>query len=378
MSAHNHSKGPFPYKPGISRRNFLQVAGLAAAGAFLAGCKPKQEEVITPLISGKGSGKTQARVAIAKAKTYDRDLIDRQVSEMLDQLGGMSQVVKSGDTVAIKPNLTGGTSSAKVPGYSPVDSFVTHPEVVRALVKQVKSAGAKEIFIVESVYEWASYKDWGYETIAQDTGAKLIDLNDIKPFDKYDETTVKDNYIYPSFLFNKILNNIDVFMSVSKMKNHYNAGVTHTIKNNMGLVPYAFYRLNPGDSYRSAIHGQENETRQRLPRVLIDLNRARPVNFSLIDGVMTAEAGEGPWIATFPPIQPGVLFAGINPVSTDAVATAAMGFDPTSDYPNAPFIRGDNHLNLAYSKGLGTNRLDEIEVVGASIDEVRTQFHAAE
>ena len=42
--------------------------------------------------------------------------------------------------------------------------------------------------------------------------------------------------------------------------------------------------------------------------------------------------------------------------------------------PSAPFLRGDNYLNMAYELGLGANRLEKVEVVGASIDEVRFEF----
>jgi uncharacterized protein (DUF362 family) len=108
--------------------------------------------------------------------------------------------------------------------------------------------------------------------------------------------------------------------------------------------------------------------------VIIDLNNARPIHLGVIDGVMTSEAGEGPWIPAMTPIQPGLLFAGKDPVATDAVATAAMDFDPTAEYPNVPFVHGDNHLNIAASLGMGTNRLDEIKVVGASIDDVKMKF----
>jgi hypothetical protein len=51
-----------------------------------------------------------------------------------------------------------------------------------------------------------------------------------------------------------------------------------------------------------------------------------------------------------------------------------MGHDPTGDYPNSPFVRCDNHIHLAAGAGLGTNRLDEIEVRGMQINEVMTQF----
>ena len=70
----------------------------------------------------------------------------------------------------------------------------------------------------------------------------------------------------------------------------------------------------------------------------------------------------------------GILLAGKDPVATDAVATATMSFDPTIEYPTSPFLHADNHLNIAHSLGLGTNVLSEINVVGATIDEVKKKF----
>jgi hypothetical protein len=51
-----------------------------------------------------------------------------------------------------------------------------------------------------------------------------------------------------------------------------------------------------------------------------------------------------------------------------------MGFEPTAEPPTPPFLRGDNYLKLAHELGLGTNRLEEIDVVGASIDDVHCEF----
>jgi uncharacterized protein (DUF362 family) len=364
----------------VTRRDFLRlagaVAGATALGAMAAGCQaePPAQEVTVPA----SSGNPQARVAITKATEYKEEEIDQLVFELIDQLGGLGDVVKSGDTVAIKVNLTGGTKSGLIPGYAAVDTFVTHPLVVKALIKQAQANGAREVFIVESVYEWESYKLWGYEEIAEDTGAKLIDLNKADPYTDFIEATVGDgSFVYPSFTFNQLLKDVDVFMSVSKMKNHYLAGVTHTMKNLYGLVPYRFYRLNPQDTYRSAFHGSEAQQRTRVPRIIVDINRARPIHFSLIDAIKTTEGGEGPWIATINPIQPGLLVAGKNMVATDAVATALMTHDPVGNYPDVPFIRCDNHLNIAAAMGLGSNKLEDIEVVGEEIEKVRVKFSHA-
>jgi uncharacterized protein (DUF362 family) len=74
------------------------------------------------------------------------------------------------------------------------------------------------------------------------------------------------------------------------------------------------------------------------------------------------------------PVAPGALVAGKNPVATDAVSAAVMGFDPAAVYPSAPFLRCDNHLALADAMGLGPHRLEEIEVVGTAIEDVRYEF----
>ncbi len=80
------------------------------------------------------------------------------------------------------------------------------------------------------------------------------------------------------------------------------------MKNLVGTVPLAFYQLN-NDGYRTALHGPGDEYSRRLPRVIVDLNRARPIHFALIDGIRTSEGGEGPWIEGWNPKKANVLIA---------------------------------------------------------------------
>ncbi len=358
------------HKRKLARRDFLRAAGTAAVGALATGCRPR----------ATGPARTddyKVKVAIAQATDYTPDLIRKRVRDLLDGIGGLSDVISTGDRVAIKVNLTGGVSVKPLAGISPVESYVTHPEVVRALCGFVRDAGAREVFIVEAVYEWASYTQWGYEELAAagGVGATLVDLSQPDPYSDFAVTPVPDDhFVYERFTFNRLLEEIDVFISVAKMKCHYCCGVTHTMKNLIGLVPVRFYTLTPADKYRSGFHGTKEQMPTRLPGVILDLNRARPVHLGLIDGIKTTEGGEGPWIKTLAPVQANVLLASKDPVAVDAVATAVMGFDPTADMPDSPFFRARNHLNMAYDLGLGTNRLQEIAIVGPAIADVRTQF----
>jgi len=321
------------------------------------------------------AGNAAAQVAIGYANDYTPRRIYEQVRGLLDGLGGLGDVVSAGDRVAIKVNLTGGLYFQPPEGLLATESYLTHPEVIRALCQLLRDAGTREIYVVEAVFDDQSYKVFGYEQVAEDVGATLIDLNRPDPYDDLGSVAVGEGWqIYSEFAFHHILQEVDAFVSVAKVKCHYNAGVTHAMKNLVGLVPARNYALEPSHWWRSALHGHsEEETRSRLPRVILDLNRARPIDLALLDGVMTGEGGEAPR-GSFNPVSPGVLLAGKDAVATDAVATAVMGFDPTVEPPNAPFLRGDNYLNMATESGLGTNRLEEIDVVGLSIEDVVYPF----
>jgi uncharacterized protein (DUF362 family) len=319
-----------------------------------------------------------SQVAIAQATSYDRRLVRQQVQALLDELGGVSDLIRPGDRVAIKVNLTGGTGVPPLPGVPAIESYITHPEVVRALGELLRDAGAGQLYIVEAVYDGGSYPLWGYEEVAGSLDATLIDLNAPHPYTDFVSAPVgKDWFIYQEYTLNPILREINAFVSVAKMKCHWSCGLTLSMKNLIGLVPTSYYRCGPDHIYRSDFHGCDGEFKTRLPGVVVDLNRVRPIQLALIEGIKTTEAGEGPWIETIAPVAPGVLIAGKNPVATDAVAAAVMGFDPTIAYPSAPFLRSDNHLSMANEMGLGPHHLEEIQVVGASIDDVRYGFRPA-
>jgi uncharacterized protein (DUF362 family) len=360
----------------ISRRDFLKLA--AAGGLLVAGCQPERSgpspgpaAQVSPTAVAPAP---RARVAIAQAGRYERKLVRQQVQALFDGLGGLEDVVRSGDRVAIKVNLTGGTHFTPPSGLTATESYMTHPEVVRALGELLRDAGAGELIIVEAVYDEVSYAVFGYEEVAQALDARLVDLNDPHPYADFAPRTPGEGWlVYEELAMHPLLGEIDALVSVAKMKCHFDAGITLSMKNLMGLLPASRYRLDESHWWRSAVHGPGRESKTRLPRAILDLNRARPIDLALIDGIMTAEGGEAPR-GSFRPVQPGVLIAGKNPVATDAVAAAAMGFDPTVEPPTPPFLRGDNYLNLARELGLGTHRLEEIDVVGAAIDDVIHEF----
>jgi uncharacterized protein (DUF362 family) len=386
-SKHQSGLALAPDQPAqLSRRRCLQTIGITAVGLLAEGCLPRTDShaptpspELWPAVSVPQPLSAQApRVAVAQATTYDRGVVRQQVRALIDGIGGLDDLIRRGPRVAIKVNLTGGTTSKSVKGVPPIESFVTHPEVVRALGEALLEAGARELFIVEAVYERASFSQWGYDDVARALGATLVDLNHPDPYPAFIRMPVGQNpFIYEEFTLHPLLEEIDTFVSVAKVKCHQIGGVTLSMKNLFGLAPLQLYRRDPKDTYRSLFHGDPHETGTRVPRIIVDINRARPIDLALLDGIKTVEGGEGPWIESMQPIAPGILLAGKQALATDAVATAVMGFDPQGSYPSSPFLHGDNHLNLAAGLRLGTNRLDEIRVVGANIDDVGWQFKPA-
>jgi uncharacterized protein (DUF362 family) len=297
---------------------------------------------------------------------------------MLESLGGLGDLVRPGARVGIKPNLTGETWwDAGLPVPS-TELFATHPALVQALAEILLDAGAGKVTVMEGLGDPLIFSRWGYVQMAKELGLDLVDLCSPAPYLQFKPSPVGPKFnIYDSFYLNGLLKELDIFISVGKMKCHATTGVTLSLKNLFGIAPISLYRRHAEDNNRSAFHDTAAFDR-RVPRIILDLNLARPIHLALIDGVLTGEGGAGPWDAGLSPVRPGVLVAGRDPVAADAVAAAIMGFDPAAPSGSPPFIGGENHLALAHDQGLGTNQLSEIGVTGPQVRDVLFPFKTVE
>jgi uncharacterized protein (DUF362 family) len=356
----------------------------------------------------RGSAGPASPVSVARCKTYEPGELLPTMQNMFDQLGGLGRLVK-GKTVAIKINLTG--SPTYRVGHLPLeDTHYTHPHVIAAAVHLIGAAGATRIRILESPYSTADPVE---EYILQANWEPLEILN-AAPHVEFENTNYLGNgkkysrlavpyggYMFPAFDLNHSYEDCDVFVSIAKMKEHATAGVTLSMKNCFGLTPCTIYGSGAGSDEpslipkggRNPIHmgnrgpsksaPQEKDPKSprqetwRVPRTVVDLISARPIHLAIIDGIRTMTGGEGPWIpGELQAVAPGLLVAGTNPVNTDAVAMALMGFDPMADRGTPPFERCDSTLRLAEDAGAGTRDLSRIEVAGPAIADVKFDFAA--
>jgi uncharacterized protein (DUF362 family) len=279
----------------ISRRTFCTRASVSAAGLLLA---PYLKSAKVLAYSRMDSADILAQVGITQANTYDRSLVKQKVQHLFESIGGIGDVVGAGDKVAIKINLTGGSGSAlspKLNGIPITESMWTHPEVVRAVGELLIDAGvsAPDITIVEALWDSASYDNFGYLAVQQSLGAQRVNLNAIAPYPDFVDLPVGvPGYFYSSFRVNRILSEVDVYVSIPKMKEHYEAGVTASLKNQVGMVPKALYVLPNDQGRRGALHGEGGPSTSHLPRSVSDLNLARPVHLAIIDGVKNARGAK--------------------------------------------------------------------------------------
>lgn len=315
-------------------------------------------------------------VAVTRCADYGAARVEAAVRELVAQCGGLQGIVRPGATVVIKPNFTTGGRAPTNDGLPNILSYTTHPDVTRAIALLAKEAGAGRIILTEG---WGS-DVWalnGYDGFIRELGLETVNLDDPAPAADFTAVPVPGALELQQVLLHEAIAQADVFISVPKMKCHASCGVTLSIKNVLGCTPLPRYREHAGQQARSTLH--TGHWGVRLPRIVIDILRARPVDFAVVDAISTLDQGEGPWLdgvegAQVRTVRPQLLLAGRNPVAVDVVGTALMGFDPAAAEGAPPFTSSANHIALAAGLGLGPGSVDEIYVRGVAVEEAAFPF----
>ena len=149
------------------------------------------------------------------------------LTRALKELGGIKNYVKKGQKVVIKPNI--GWDRA------PELAANTNPDLIAALVKQCKSAGASEVVVFDhTCHNWEkSYKNSGIEEAVKAAGGKMVPGNDESYYRSVDlphGVNMKSNKIHQALL------DCDVWFNVPVLKHHGGAKNSISMKNLMGIV----------------------------------------------------------------------------------------------------------------------------------------------
>ena len=379
-----------------TRRGFLQLGLGVAAGAplLLSGaCGSSSNSPIEP----PPSNRSDAKVAIVSCKTYDSVEVENALAQAFSLLGGMGSLV--GKVVTVKINLTcDGTFRGQF-GLPADESYITNGSTAIALAALLLASGAAKVRFVDSapfllpLDQVLTMAGWDVPGLLALGNVELENTRNLGTGTAYSRLNVSGKgYLFSYFNLNHCYADTDVFFSLAKVKQHLTAGVTLSMKNVFGSTPNALYGADAGSenaiSWRGPLHGNGTadwagitppgantstppvDAGARIPRIVADINAARPVHIGIVDGITSMSGGEGPWAPNAAPTSPGILIAGLNAVSTDAVAVAVMGYaNPLAQRGTPPFGACDNHLLLAQQNGIGVADISKIQVSGLTIQQ---------
>lgn len=390
----------------LCRRDFLKRSLTFAAGAPLA---LKFGQLGLSAAEAATTSTARGTVAIVPCKTYG-PAVRPALEKCFDLLGGIGSLVKN-KTVTVKLNLTGTDfrpflKNPETGKERPVgETYMTHYDTAIALATSLFAAGARRVRFVESTQSTAALEstldlaDWDVKALSALGKVEFENTRNLGLGKSYSHLRVPGGgNMFSTLDLNHSYEDTDVMVSLCKLKNHITAGVTLSMKNLFGLTPNSLYGSKAGSEDategRGPLHnpmGMEKirlpglkegitsvEPTWRVPRIIADICAARPIHLAIIDGITSMKGGEGPWCGGEEKLSftaPGVLIAGLNPVSTDAVGTAVMGYEnPRAAKGVKPFDFCDNHILLAEQAGLGTADLARIEVRGMPIEKARYPY----
>jgi len=242
-----------------------------------------------------------------------------------------------GKKVLIKPN------AARL--ASPGEGVTTHPSVMAATLRHLKARGAGRIVIGEScifgVDAEEAFRVTGMQEISEKNGVELVDLDQ----GPSTEIPILGGKVIKKIKVPALLKEFDFIVSLPVMKTHMHTQVTLSLKNMKGVL----WRREKARFHQLRYDERVTQGYKELDIAISEMASVLLPHLAIIDGTVGME-GMGPAYGTRKKM--GVVIAGNNALSADAVAARLMGFDPEA----IP------HLRLSAGKGLGEIQPGRISV----------------
>ena len=250
-------------------------------------------------------------VSVHACEDYNADRVNAAVRAAIDDLGGIAKFVKAGQRVFIKVNL--------VMAALPEKCITTHPNVVAAVARLVKEAGATPIIgdspggSYNKGFVGGVYRKSGMLAMADALGFELNDdFSDT-------EADFPDGVVAKKIPILGALDKADVIINVAKLKTHTFTGYSAAVKNMYGAIP-------------GLVKIQWHSYYQELPRFancLVDINEYFRGQGKLVLHVVDAVDGmEGPGPTAGTPVHIGAILASECQYSLDSVCVRIMGDNP--------------------------------------------------
>ena len=297
----------------MNRRTFLRSQALLLAGAGL-----------------KLSAPSLFAAAVPDVAVVTGD-IPAAVGGAVELLGGMSSVVRTGDRVVIKPNMSF--------AQPPEAAVTTHPLVIQTLARLCREAGASRVDILDHPLS-------SVETCLERTGIKAACA--VVPETKVEGRIDAENFVETVIPGASAMSRTDVMREVLEAdvliaapvaKHHGSAGVSLSMKGMMGLI----YN-------RSVMHW-----RYDLHTSIVDLATLLRADLAVIDAsrVLTTNGPGGPGKV----ITSKTIIASRDMVAADAQTVALF---PWYDQRISP--SKVKHIRIAHERGFGRMDIENLNV----------------
>lgn len=266
------------------------------------------------------------------------------IKEALQQLP-MNDIIHHGDRVVITPNW--------VTAKPPETATVVGPESLRTLIQCVKEYQPKRIVIATGSGQdtVTVFHQVGYDKIIDEEQVEFIDLN----YGPYTEIEL-DHDIIPRTKVNQLLENMDVLISFTQLKQHEEATMSAAIKNIcMGWPPAEIHGFPKKDlGIHKDLHG-----------FIIAMGKKLPIDLSIISADKTM-IGTGPNNGIAVDTK-GLIIASTDPVAADTIGARLLGFKPQAIH----------YLYKLYNDQIGEADVKNITFLGLPLEEAERVFSFA-
>ncbi len=308
----------------LNRRDFLKRTAGTGAAALIGGG-----------LAWPRNGAGYSRLGLSEfpdiAVVQGQDYL-ANTRRAVDLVGGIARFVPKGGRVAILPN-----SQSAHPGT------FTGPDIVRAVVRMCKDAGAREV----NCLSWLPEKNWtatGLAGVLMEEGAvlKIVDPKDEALFKPI--ALPKGKVLREAMIMKELFEN-DCLINLPITKDHAGNKFTGAMKNLMGLNSAPVNR-----TFHSGDFKANPDDIDRLDQCIADLNLAVTPVLSIVDATK--------FITTNGPFGPGELaspqkiVAGVDRIAVDSYCASLRGF-------KGPEIL---MIKKGYEHGLGEIDLEKVRI----------------
>ena len=305
----------------MDRREFLKQVAAWSAGMTVAG---PLFRITRTASAAEVAPRAVPTLALGSGADYEK-----LVANVLNALGGTKTFVKAGAKVVVKPNI----------GWdrNPAQGANTHPQIIKALVKQALDAGASKVLVFDRSCNDSRrcYANSGIAEAVASVGDRRAACEFVDDR-KFVPVKIEKGVSLTEWQFYKDALDADCYINVPVAKHHGLARLTLGMKNIMGVI----------GGHRGEIHFS-------IGQRLADLNTVLRPKLTVIDAtrILVRNGPVGGNLADVKTLD--TLMASADPVAADAYATTLFDLKPEDV----------ESTRAAYRAGLGEMNLKQVRVL---------------